>query len=481
MIATEPESSPTNSRARLIAEYFDRLAPQLDAWRQRNRYYHHDQEKYLTYLISPGQRVLELGCGTGELLSAVRPSHGVGIDISPAVVDLARQRHPQFQFFVDNAEGLDSVSPQQFDYIILSDLVGYLDDIQKCLDGLHRFCGPETRIVISAYNFLWQPILAAGEALRLKMPAPEQSWLSLDDLRNLLYLCDFQVVKTERRLLFPKFVPLLSWLLNHLGHMPGINTACLSQYVVARPGNRSAPQPLSVSVIVPCRNERGNVEPAIRRLPRFGTHLEVIFVDGHSTDGTPDEIRRVIAACPDYDIKFVEQRGTGKADAVRMGFEVASGDILMILDADLTVPPEDLPRFYRAIATGKGEFLNGCRLVYPLEDEAMRSLNLLGNKFFAMAFSWLLGQRLKDTLCGTKVIRRDAYHKLVATRKYFGEFDPFGDFDLLFGASKLNLKIAEVPVRYHRRLYGETKIHRFRHGLILLRMVVYAYRKLKSL
>jgi len=122
----------------------------------------------------------------------------------------------------------------------------------------------------------------------------------------------------------------------------------------------------------------------------------------------------------------------------------------------------------------------GSRLVYPMEHEAMRYLNLLGNKFFSMAFSWLLGERIKDTLCGTKVLFRRDYECIAANRSYFGEFDPFGDFDLLFGASKLNLKILEVPIRYQERTYGETNIHRFTHGWLLLKMTVYGFFRLKA-
>jgi len=312
------------------------------------------------------------------------------------------------------------------------------------------------------------------------MPTPDQSWIALDDIRNLLYLGNYEVIKTERRLLFPKYVPGISWLLNHIGTLPVINNACLAQYIVARSIHATPLRERSVSIVIPCRNEFGNIRPAIERLPDFGTWQEIIFVDGHSSDGTREEIERVIAGYPDKKIRLLLQTGKGKGDAVRLGFDAAEGDILMILDADLTVPPEALPRFYQAIASSKGDFLNGCRLIYPMEDRAMRALNQLGNKFFAMCFSWLLGQRLKDTLCGTKVLFRTDYQAIARNRSYFGDFDPFGDFDLLFGASKLNLKIIEVPVRYRNRSYGETKIHRFRHGLILLRMVFYAYRKMKS-
>jgi len=468
-----------NDRTERIRDHFDNLAVHIDKWHRRNKYYHDDQIGYFRYLVGDNKRVLELGCGTGELLNELKPSYGVGIDISPAIVGIARARYPNLTFLTGDVNDLDFLAEDGFDFVILSDLVGYLDDVQTCLEKLQRFCAPHTRIVISYYNLLWEPILRMGETLHLKMPTPEQSWLSLDDLRNLLALSDLQVVKTERRLLFPKYLPVISWILNRLGTLPVINKACLSHYVVARPLGKSKPNDLSTTIVIPCRNEKGNIKNAIERIPEFGKHREIIFVDGHSADGTQDEIRRLIPLYPEKNIKLLIQTGRGKGNAVREGFEEAHGEILMILDADLTVPPEDLPKFYRAIATGKAEMLNGCRLIYPLEDEAMRSLNLLANKLFAMMFTWLLGQRIKDTLCGTKVLLKKDYQNIIINRPYFGDFDPFGDFDLLFGASKLNLKIIDVPVRYRRRTYGETQISRFRHGLLLLRMVIYAIRKIK--
>jgi hypothetical protein len=464
-----------------IRETFDRLAPQIERWRRRSRYFHADEIAYLRYVVGSGKRVLLLGSGCGDVLDALQPSEGLGVDLSPRCVELARARYPQLRFEVGDADALELPGEPKFDYIVLSDLVGYLDDVQSALEGLRRYCLPDTRIVICYYNVLWQPLLRLGEKLGLKMPTPQQSWLSLDDLGNLLRLSDMQVIKTERRVLLPKFVPLLSWLFNHIANLPGFNLGCLSHYVIARLGEPAPARPASVSVVIPCRNELGNIEPAIRRLPRFGSAQEILFIDGHSSDGTQDEIRRVIAQYPDRDIKLLEQQGRGKGDAVRQAFAAASGEVLMILDADLTVPPEDLPRFHRAITSGKGEFISGCRLVYPMEDEAMQTLNLIANKCFALAFSWLLGQRLKDTLCGTKVLWRRDYESIARNRAYFGDIDPFGDFDLLFGASKLNLKIAEIPVRYQNRTYGVTKISRFRHGWMLLRMVVYGYGKLKGI
>ena len=262
--------------------------------------------------------------------------------------------------------------------------------------------------------------------------------------------------------------------------MPVFWKTALNEVLIARPQcPRKDPSEVTCSVVVPCRNEKGNIEAAVRRLPLMGREMEIIFVEGGSSDGTLSECRRVQGKYHHMDITVLQQDGKGKGDAVRKGFSAAKNDVLMILDADLTVPPEDLPKFFRAIVSGKGEFINGSRLVYQMEKEAMRFLNLLGNKFFSRAFTYLFEQRIRDTLCGTKVLWKDDYEKIVSGRKYFGEIDPFGDFDLLFGAVKLSLNIVEVPIRYRERAYGTTNISRFRHGILLLKMVWHGLWKIK--
>jgi len=467
------------NRGKEVSHRFDTLAARREYWQEKNRYYYDDQHKYMRFLVPEGLRVLEVGCGLGDLLATLRPIRGLGIDISEEMVRLAHARHPHLEFRATDVESLDI--DETFDVIILADVIGHLGDVECTLRSLQRYCTAKTRIVITYYNFLWEPVLRLAERLGLKMPQEHQNWLAPEDTANLLRLADFEVVKTERRLLVPKNIPLLADLFNKvIANIPGFRTMCLCHYIVARTTKALPHRDYSCSIVIPCRNERGNIEPAIRRLPAFSVHQEIIFVDGHSTDGTAEEIRRVIAAYPDCDIKLLVQDGKGKGDAVRKGFAQATGDVLMILDADLTMPPEDLPKFYQAIASGKGEFINGCRLIYPMESEAMQFLNLLGNKFFGMAFSWLLNQRIKDTLCGTKVLFREDYERLVKNRGYFGDFDPFGDFDLLFGASKLNLKIVEMPIRYRDRQYGSTNIRRFAHGWLLLKMTVFGFFRLKA-
>lgn len=469
-------------RKQVILGHADQMADQRESWIARNRYFYQDDRAYMRFLVQPGQRVLELGCGTGDLLSALSPSYGVGIDLSQRMVDVAKSRYPNLHFFQGDIEDTDCLKTIEapFDVIVLSDTIGFLDDCSETLKQLHRFCSRDTRIIIAYYAWFWEPILKLGERLGLKMPSVEMNWLTTDDMMGFLHLTGFEPVKREWRQIFPKSFFGVGTLLNRfVGTLPLIRQLSLRNYLVARPLPDAHLGKPSTSVLIPCRNEKGNVENAIRRLPKFCDDMEIIYVEGHSSDGTLEEIHRVIKAFPEHDIKVFVQEGKGKGDAVRKGFANARGDILMILDADLTVPPEDLPKFYEAISSGKGEYINGTRLVYPMEDQAMRFLNFLANRTFSVLFTWLLNQRFTDTLCGTKVLTRNNYIRILSNRNYFGDFDPFGDFDLIFGATKLNLKMVEVPIRYAAREYGETQISRFRHGWLLLRMVVFAYRKLK--
>lgn len=452
-----------------------------EKWIKRNSYYYKCLVKNLKFVIPEQSSILEIGCGTGYLLEQLNPRRGVGIDPAAEMIEYARVHRPSFTYFQMDAENLEI--NETFDYVIISDTVGSFADVQQVFEHLHQSCTPQTRLIITSTNSFWQPVLNLAEAIGLKMPQKRQNWLDIGDIESLLNLTEFDVINNSRKVIFPKYIPLVSGFLNrYIGNLPLFNALGLITCIVARSEKviQNQENNLTVSVVVPARNERGNIESIVNRIPQMGMNTEIIFVEGNSTDQTWEEIQRVGAAYSDrLDIKWVQQDGKGKGDAVRKGFGVASGDVLMILDADMTVSPEELPKFFRAIASGTGEYINGSRLVYPMEKEAMRFLNLLGNKFFSLCFSWLLGQRIKDTLCGTKVISRENYLSLAANRSYFGNFDPFGDFDLIFGAAKLNLKFAEIPIRYKARIYGETNISRFKHGWLLLQMTFFALTKIK--
>ncbi len=460
-----------------LYDYFESTASKRDTWKRRNSFYHRTIEKQYAFIIPEGSVVLELGCSTGDLLNAVKPSRGIGVDFSANAIAIARQKYPHLEFYVADANSY--TADVQPDYIIVSDLVTSLWDIQAVFKQIQTYTSPRTKVIISTYNYLWEPALRLGEVLGMKARQPLPNALTTKDLENLLYLEKFEITKVENKLLFPKYIPIINFLLNtFLANLPLINKLNLVRFITARPEHIN-PVEHTVSVVIPARNEKGNIENAIKRTPAFGLKQEIIFIEGHSSDGTYEEMLRVQQAYPTKDIKVMRQTGKGKGNAVREAFDAATGEILMILDADLTTPPEDMPKFYEALCQNKGEFINGCRLVYPMEKEAMRFLNFLANKFFGWFFSFVLGQKLKDTLCGTKVLFKNDYELIKTNRHYFGDFDPFGDFDLLFGAAKLNLKITEVIVRYRDREYGSTQISRFTHGWLLIKMSLFAARKIK--
>lgn len=479
-----PKNVAVSPRKQAFYENAQANAGTRDSWIAKNQAYYEDDLRYMCFIVPEGARVLDLGCGTGHLLAALKPSHGIGVDMSEKTLEVAQKKHPQLDFRLGDVEddGFLETIEGTFDFVILSDTIGMLDDIEVALKRLHKFFHPETRLVISHYSALWTPLLKLGTALGRRMKQPEQNLLGDSDFRSILSLADFETIRVEWRQLVPFSLLGIGRIINrYVAPLPLIRQLCLRSYVVARSMNSGREAPTSATVLIPCRNERGNIERAIREMPRFCEHQEIVFVEGNSSDGTYEECLRVRDAyAEDWDIKVFQQEGRGKGDAVRKGFANASGDVLMILDADLTVPAAEMGKFFDVIAKGKGEFVNGTRLVYPREDEAMRFLNHIANRFFAIVFSFLLNQRFTDTLCGTKVLRKTDYDRIVANRDYFGDFDPFGDFDLIFGAAKSNLRIVEVPVHYKARTFGEPQISRFRDGWLLMRMVAFAYRKLKA-
>ncbi|HEV2047191.1 MAG TPA: glycosyltransferase [Chthoniobacterales bacterium] len=454
--------------------FYEQRAPHRAS--EAARGYHQLLERYYAFYIPPGQRVLEVGCGLGDLLAAVKPARGLGIDFSEAMVELARVRHPELEFHVADAGELSCT--EQFDYIVLSDLVNDLADVQDVLTKLLACAHSRTRLLLNFFNNLWRPILAVATTLGFRSPTPPQNWLANADMKNLLHLAGWELVKTDGRILWPVRTPVIAPLFNRW-LAPFLKHLCLTIFQIARPKPHFVGKQLTCSIIIPARNEADNIEPAVMRTADLGAATELIFVEGHSRDRTWEEILRVTEKYPQRKIKALKQTGQGKGNAIREAFAIATGDLLFILDGDLTMPPEELPKFYEVARSGAADFVNGARLVYPMEDQAMQFLNMIANKCFGIAFSWLLGQSVKDTLCGTKVLFRSQYELIARNRSYFGDFDPFGDFDLLFGAAKLNLRIIDLPIRYRARTYGETNISRWKHGWLLLRMTWFAARRLK--
>ena len=458
----------------------DAVAGRRVEWIRSNKYFYDRLKRLFQFIVEPGKRVLEVRCETGHFLDSVVPSYGLGVEISESMVASARQKFPNLQFVQSDPEDLEL--NETFDYILFNHIFDTVD-ILRAFDRIRQHCTSETQLVVINYNQLWQPILQLASKTGLRSRFVEPNWVSENDIRNFLKLAGFRPVRKHRLVLFPKWIPILSGLMNDwLARLPGLRRLCLMQVIVAR----LMPKPkreedVTVSVVVPCRNEIGNVQPAVERIPSMGKHTEILFCNDKSTDGTADEVRRMKALYPDKDIRLVEGPGICKAENVWTGFRASRGDVLMILDADLTVLPEELPVFFRALVSSRGDFVNGSRLVYPMQRYAMKFANMIGNKFFGLVFSYLLDQRIKDTLCGTKVLWRKDWISMESSLGMWGIQDHWGDYELLFGATKLHLEIVEVPVHYQERIYGVTKMTRvFSNGLRMLRICWHAWGRLEG-
>jgi len=491
-VLSEPEAKKgtwgpvaLETRRERTRKHLAKIAVRRESWIKRNRYYYELLSRLLRFLVEPNKKVLSVGCGTAYHLAAVTPKEGKAIDICSEMVDIARQRNPSFEFavaFPDKEEFRKVFEPgEKFDYILFNN-IGDTVDVLQALRNLKPLCLRHTRLLVETYNHLWEPLVTFAEWAGMKVPRTEQNWLSTADIRNLMKLAGFEALETHRIVILPKYVPLLSAFLNRFcARLPLLKRLCMTQVVIGRLLPPAVPkEELSVSVIVPCKDEKGNVEDAARRIPQLGRQTEIIFCDDQSTDGTAEEVLRVQSLYRDKDIRLEPGPGVCKSRNVWTGFDAATGDILMILDADLTTIPEELPYFVDVIASGQAEFVNGSRLVYPVPKGAMTTINMLGNKFFSVAFTYLLGQHVKDTLCGTKVLWRSDWERIKPMLGSWGIKDRWGDYELLFGTAKLNLKILDLPVHYQERIYGSTKMTRvFRNGLVMLKMCWHGFLKLK--
>lgn len=444
----------------------------FDYWFLRHRYYHGLVASFYQSMIPVQSRVLHIQSKNGYLLQRLKAYKGVGVEADEQSIAAARKRYKQYQFYFS----IEQVPPQKFDYILLSFATMETEDIHELFCSIRRFCHSDTRIIVESYRSLWAPVLGLAQKVGLRRPTKFKNWVSPRDLNSFIALAGFEFITAGGYQLMPLYIPFVSWFLNGvIAHLPLINRLCLHQWVMVRLRVHKRNNEPLVSIIIPCRNEKGNIEDAIVRTASLGKHTEFIFIEGHSHDGTFEEIKRIKKLYSHKDIRYYKQEGKGKGNAVRKGFAQAKGDILIILDADLTTPPEELPKFYEALVNGYADFINGSRLVYGMESMAMGLLAWIANRGFGWIISWIIGQPVTDTLCGTKVLWKKDYEKIVANRKMMGLWDPFGDFDLLFGAAKLNLKIVDVPIHYKRRTYGKTNIFRFKEVWFLVWMCLRAW------
>lgn len=441
-----------------VKSHFDAVAAGYDSYKMKNRYYHEQIRNFYCQAIPHGSRVLEVGCASGDLLAASKPSYGMGIDISGNMIKLASKKHPDMHF---EHGDIFSLEPRQdFDYIILSNLLDYVEDLYLFFSRLRSWSRDDTKIIINNINPLWAPAIRFAAKLGLRTPDAKRNFVTLRDVCNILEVSGYDVSEKGFRLAIPVWIPIISNVINKIvPRIYVINNMSFVQYAVCRK-RQEAPKrdSLSCSVVIPCHNEEGNIKECVQRVPTVGKFTEILVVDDGSTDRTA-EIAESIAK-DRKDVRVIRlEKNLGKGNAVRTGFENAKGDVLIILDADMAVMPEDMPKFFNAIADGAAEFVNGTRMVYPMEKEAMKFLNYLGNKTFGIMMSIIIGQRNTDTLCGTKALLKRHYRHIDM------KDCKWGDFDLLHGAARLRLKMVEMPVHYKKRTSGKSKMKAFRDGL----------------
>ncbi|MBI4244615.1 MAG: glycosyltransferase [Planctomycetes bacterium] len=473
--------------AQAVRTHYNFCAPRRVEWLRKNSFFHSELCRFYKFLIPENSTVLELGCGTGDLIGNLVSSDAVGVDISEQMVEVARVKYPHVKFICEDIENFSI--DRTFDYIIISGTLASVSNIQRLFQKITQMATPDTRIIVDQRNELWAPVLSLGERIGLKMPELYCNWLSIDDIDNFLEISNYQIIKRNFLLLLPVYIPILSTLMNKiLSKLPIIRRFCLVQAVVARiAAPVQKPLELTCSVVLTCRDEEGNIEQLVERIPKMGMETEIIFVEGHSKDDTVGKIKSMMEKFPEKNIRLLHQNGQGKADAQRLGFDEARGDFICILEADLTTPPEEVELLWDAFVSGKGEYVTGSRFVYQMGKGSMSFFNLIGNRLFGIIFTLILEQRFTDTLCGLKGLSKKNYLRIKKQRDYFGNFDPFGDFELTFGAMKLGLKSVEIPVHYQPRLYGRSKAYGFtfmsflRHAMLLLRMSAVAFVKFKFL
>lgn len=453
--------------------FFDALAPYRAKDLRRHRVYYQDRLRWLNVFLQKDASIVELGCGIAPVLRHLTQEKKVGIDFSPEMLKFAKEADPKGEYIQDDVTKL--THHQHYDVVLLLDTINYLRDVQGALQNIRdHLCHNRTRVIITHWNFLWAPLFLVAEWIGIKTHFPEQNWLSRNDIRNLLTLTDFEVVEEGERMLFPVAIPLIARFCNkYLATFPLLRRLCVVKYMVARPMTIPR-QEYSVTVLSAVRNEKGNISQIVNSMPVMGTSTEIIFAEGHSNDGTWEEIERISREhTGPVKVRGIKQTATGKANALHTGAAASTGDIILVYDGDFTVHPSELPRLYDLLASGKAEFVNASRLVYPMDEGAMRILNLLGNKTFSVLFSWLFRQKLVDTLSPVKMFFRAHYDRMDS------RLDPFGDFDFFLGGSLQQLKMREVPVHYLPRTYGVTKIRRFRHGLLLGKLLLRGAKRVK--
>ncbi len=446
-----------------VVRYFENVV-RSSRWKRKMAAYREHTIKFLSQVVPENKKVLLIGCLTSEILEALRPSYGVGLDVSEEAVRLARAncQNPNVRYHCALPE--EYKTTEKFDYVILLNVVDHSDDVLALVDSVSKFVHEDSRVILSMLNPLWHPLVKFASRLKIRIPDHKRNLVGSRILGTALEIKSFKVMDKCRRVLVPKRIPLFSWLCNQfLSRLPGFNSLCFIQYVTAKPAELKKTNRSSCSVIIPCYNEEGNITECINRVPHMGSFTEILVVNDGSKDKTEEIVRNLTPTFPNLTL-ITYAKNQGKGNAVLKGLRAAKGDVVMILDADMTVPPEELTDFFEALESKTADFASGTRFLYPMEREAMRLANYFGNILFSKLVEVIVGSECSDTLCGTKAMRK------IDFADFELEDSAWGDFDLIFHAARRKLKCVEIPVHYKSRVAGESKMKAFSSGISFLKL-----------
>ncbi len=366
------------------------------------------------------------------------------------------------------------------DTVVISDIEHQLNPAKNLLN-LSRIVGDNTKIILLSKNMVWM-ILIKILKLFFSFSPKKNNFLPSSYLDNLYSSCNLELIRQEKIIALPINIPFLTKIINRIFRLPLLNFFCMSNIAILKKKikNSSNHKDLKISFIIPCKNEQDNIKVFEQKINENTEPDEYLFGDDNSSDKTSDEIDKLIEKLSDK--KIIKYNGPGicKSENVYKGIDLSSGDIIVIYDADHTVSFEDIKFSVSIMKKTNVDFINCTRMIYPQKDGAMKFANFIGNTIFASLFSLLFKKKITDTLCGTKIFYKKDWEKIKENTSQWGMKDLWGDFDLLIGAYKNNLKITEVPVTYYERRENETKMTSLiSNTLRMFFIVIYSYYKLR--
>ncbi len=368
---------------------------------------------------------------------------------------------------------------KKYKTIILTDLFEVSTDILELLSMVNKLLGKDGIIVICSINQKWNRILNLFERLNLKDGNQKRLFINSTIVLNIAKVTGLEFVTQRNKQIFPFRMLGLGSLINNILEILffPFSFGIRIYSILNQQEKFNEEKKYSKSIIIPAKNEEKNLKPLLNQIPELEEDHEIILAIGDSEDKTYEVAKEIKEArCWPFEVKVIKQTGKGKANAVWEAVEEASKEVIIILDADISVNPETIVQFNSVIDTGKASFVNGTRLIYGMESGAMRIVNNLGNRIFQYIVSIIIGQKITDSLCGTKVFFRKDFNKIKLWKELVQMKDPFGDFDMIFTAGYFGLKILEIPVRYQARVYGVTQIKRFRDGY---KLIIYLLNSIK--